>query len=68
MDRLTDDELMAARKNLAEAKASLACEGMHLTPEQEAMFRQFEDERLSHDERRRRILARYQQPAVAAAE
>ena len=66
MKRLTDDELKAAKKGLAEAKASLACEGMYLTPEQEAMFRRFEDERLPHEERRRQIVARYRRPAAAA--
>ena len=55
--RLTETELQAARYNFEEAKASLACEGIYLTEEEETLFRRFEDERLSHDERRRRIIA-----------
>jgi hypothetical protein len=54
--RLTDAELAAARYNLEQGKASLACEGIYLTEEENALFRSFEDERLSHEERRRRIL------------
>jgi hypothetical protein len=53
---LNDEELAAAKFNLAEAKASLACEGIYLTPEEEALFARFEAERLPHDECRRQIL------------
>lgn len=56
MKRLTDSELADTQRNLAEARASLACEGMFLTDEEEALFRQFEADRLPHEERRRRIL------------
>jgi hypothetical protein len=55
--RLLNDELAAAKFNLAEAKASLACEGIYLTPEEEALFARLEAERLPHDERRRQLLA-----------
>jgi hypothetical protein len=54
--RLTDEELAAAKYNFAEAKASLACEGIYLTEEEEALFRRFEEERLPHDECRRRLI------------
>lgn len=53
---LTDDELEAAKRNLAEAKASLACEGIYLSSEEDALFKRFEDERLPHDERRRQLI------------
>ncbi len=55
MTKLTDAELALARRNLLQAKASLACEGLHLTAAEDAMFRDFEEQHLSHDERRRRI-------------
>lgn len=54
--RLTDEELATAKRNRAEGEASLACEGMHLTPEEKALFDEFERLRLPHDERRRRLL------------
>ncbi len=47
MTRLTDAELTTAKHNLLKGKVSLACEGLYLSPEQEAMFQGFEDERLS---------------------
>ena len=46
MNRLTDAELTEARLNLAKARASLECEGPVLTDDEEALFRQFEVERL----------------------
>ena len=54
--RLSDAELAAAKHNFAQAKASLACEGIYLTLEEEALFHRFESECLSHQERRRRII------------
>lgn len=54
--RLNDAELAAAKYNFEQAKASLACEGLYFTQEEEALFHSFEDARLSHEERRRRIL------------
>ncbi len=69
MTRLTDAELTTAKHNLLKGKVSLACEGLYLSPEQEAMFQGFEDERLSHEERRARIIAKYTAgKAVQAAE
>lgn len=56
MRRLTDAELEAAKRNLARAKASSACEGFYLSPEEEALFKRFEDERLPPDERRRQLV------------
>jgi hypothetical protein len=56
-DRLTDTELAAAKRNRAAAEASLACEGIHLTAEEKALFDRFEHERLSHAERRRQLVA-----------
>ena len=53
---LTDTELAAAKFNLLEAKASLACEGIYLTQEEDALFARFQAERLPHDECRRQIL------------
>jgi hypothetical protein len=40
----------------AAAQASLACEGMRLTAEEEALFKQFDRERLTPDQRRDRLL------------
>jgi len=56
--RLTDKELAATRRRRRYARASLACEGMRPTPEQEALFDGFERERLSHEERRRVLAER----------
>ncbi len=54
--RLTDAELEAAKRNRAAGEASLACEGMYLTPEESALFDRFEEERLPHEERRRQLI------------
>ena len=53
---LNDAELAAAKYNLLEAKASLACEGIYLTPEEDALFARFEAERLPHEECRRQLI------------
>jgi hypothetical protein len=37
-------------------RASLACEGRHLTAHEEALFEQMDRERLTPDERARRII------------
>lgn len=55
--QLTDEELAAAKHNFAQAKASLACENMHLTAEEEAIFKRFDAERLTHVECRRQLIA-----------
>jgi len=54
--RLSDAELAAAKHNFEEAKASLACEGIYLTTEEEELFRRFEEQRLSHNECRRLLI------------
>lgn len=54
---LTPAQVAAASHNLAQAKASLACEGMYLTLEEEALFARFDEMRLPHDECRRQLLA-----------
>jgi len=53
--RLTDAELAEIRRRRPGVRTSLACEGMHLTAEEEALFDQMEQERLTPDERAARI-------------
>jgi hypothetical protein len=53
--RLTDAELAEIRRRRPGVRASLACEGMYLTAEEEALFDQMERERLTPDERAARI-------------
>jgi hypothetical protein len=55
MPRLTDAELAEIRRRRPGVRASLACEGMHLTAEEEALFDRMERERLTPDERAKRI-------------
>jgi hypothetical protein len=68
---LTDAEVAEIRRRRPAARASLACEGMHLTPEDEALFEQMDKERLTPDERARRIIetsrAERRQKALASA-
>ena len=54
--RLTDAEIAEIRRRRPGVRASLACEGMHLTAEDEALFDQLDRERLTPDERAKRIL------------
>jgi hypothetical protein len=54
--KLTDAELAEAKRNFAEARASLACEGIYLTDEEEALFNSLQAQRLSHEECRRRLV------------
>ena len=54
--RLTDTELADIRRRRPGVRASLACEGMHLTAEDEALFEQMDKERLPPDERVQRVL------------
>jgi hypothetical protein len=56
MERLTDTELSEFEQNMAEARASLACEGLFFTDEEEALLQQFAAERLQPEERRRRAI------------
>ncbi len=53
--RMTDAEIAEIRRRRAGVRASLACEGMHLTAEEEALFDLMERERLTPDERAARI-------------
>lgn len=54
--RLTDAEIAEIRRRPG-ARASLACEGLHLTAEEEALLDEFDREHLSLTERDARILA-----------
>jgi hypothetical protein len=53
--RITDAELAEIRRRRPGVRASLACEGMYLTAEEEALFEQMDRERLTPDERAKRI-------------
>ena len=55
--RLTDAELAEIRRRRPGVRASLACEGLTLTAEEEALFEQMDRERLTADERDERIVA-----------
>jgi hypothetical protein len=54
--RLTDAELAEIRRRRPDVRASLACEGMHLTADEEALFEQMDRERLTAEERAERIV------------
>lgn len=54
--RLTDAELAEIRRRRAGVRASLACEGIVLTAEEEALFDAMDQERLTPDERAQRII------------
>lgn len=68
--RLSDAEITEIRRRRPGARASLACEGMYLTAEDEALFEQMDRERLTPDERARRIIeisrAKRRQKALAS--
>jgi hypothetical protein len=53
--RLTDEEFAEIRRRRPGARASLACEGLYLSPEEEALFEQMDKERLTGDQRAVRI-------------
>jgi hypothetical protein len=55
--RLTDAEIAEIRRRRPVMRASLACEGLCLPNEVEALFDQLEAERLPPDERAARIIA-----------
>lgn len=55
--RLTDAEIAEIRRRRPGVRASLACEGMVLTAEEEALLDEMERERLTPDERAARITA-----------
>ena len=54
--RLTDVEVAEIRRRRAGVRASLACEGMRLTAEEEALFDQMDAERLTPDEAAKRFI------------
>jgi serine/threonine protein phosphatase PrpC len=54
-NRLTDAELAEIRRR-ASVRASLACDGMVLTAEEEALFDAMDRERLTPDECAQRII------------
>ena len=55
--RPTDVELAKIRRRRAAVRATLAAEGLVLTPEEEQMLDQFEAERLTPEQRRARVVA-----------
>ena len=54
--KLTDAELAEIKRRRPGVRASFAIEGMTYTPEEEALFEQMDAERLTPDERTRRIV------------
>jgi hypothetical protein len=54
--RLTDAEIDEIRRRRPGVRASFACEGIRFTAEDEALFEQFDRERLTADERAQRII------------
>jgi hypothetical protein len=54
--RLTDAELAEIRRRRPGVRASLACEGLYLTAEEEALFEHMDRERLTADQRAARIV------------
>jgi len=54
--RLSDAELAEIRRRRPGVRVSLACEGLYLTAEEEALFEQMDRERLTADERAERII------------
>jgi hypothetical protein len=55
--RLNDTEIAELRRRRPGVRASLACEGLHLTADEEALFAQFDREQLSMEEREARLIA-----------
>ena len=54
--RLTDAEIAEIRSRRPGVRASLACEGMYLAAEEEALFEQMDGLRLTPDECAKRIV------------
>ena len=54
--RLTDGELAEIRRRRPSVRASLACEGLYLTSEEEALFEEMNRERLTADQCAARIV------------
>lgn len=55
-DRLTKTELAEIRRRRPGVRASLACEGLYLSADEEALFEEMDREQLSADERAARIV------------
>jgi hypothetical protein len=53
---LTDAELAEIRRRRPGVRTSLACEGLYLTAEEEALFDEMDRERLTPDESAQRII------------
>ena len=64
---LTDAEVAEIRRRRPGVRASLACEGMHLTAEEEALFEQMDKERLTPEDSARRILEFHRERRLAKA-
>ena len=58
---------MRSLRKSAGVRASLAFEGIYLTAEEEALFEQFDSERLTPDERTERIVALVRAQRLAKA-
>jgi hypothetical protein len=54
--RRTDTEVAEIRRRRPGVRVSLACEGLYLTDEEEALFEQMDRERLTPDQRAARIV------------
>ena len=57
--KLTDAELAEIRRRRPGVRVSLACEGMYLTAEEEALFEQMDRDRLTPDDRAARLTEFY---------
>jgi hypothetical protein len=55
-NRLTDAELAEIRRRRPGVRASLACEGLYLTAEEEVLFLEMDKERLTAEQRAARIV------------
>lgn len=66
--RMSDQEVAAAKRRDRNARASLAIEGSHATPEQDAMFEAFNEQRIPHDERRKFLAQRARRRAAKRGE
>lgn len=64
--RLSDTEIAEIRRRRPAVRASLACEGLHLSPDTEALFEQFDRERLPMESREERLIARSRSRRAAA--
>ena len=53
--RLSDQELAEIQRRRPAARASLACEGMYLSADEEKLIEQMDEDRLTPDDRAKRI-------------